>query len=193
MYVHLYNTNCRKTRLTHRIISHPVNRNDEKVAHLGPGCYNPNYVHIRREPAFFFSGPKNRHKWMEDGKDIPGPGSYNTDCREMLKREPKWTIGRKSRPSRRTRNSLPTKPKDLIAVDQCIVDLSVIPNPAACRQYIIAHPEIRYVVGAMLHAVFLEKPENPVDYLISCVESWTVDDDGSMISQRSQPSQRSGN
>lgn len=180
-----------ETRLPHRIISHPVNRTAEKVAHLGPGCYNPNYAHIRREPAFFLSGPKNRHKWMEDGKDIPGPGSYNTDCKEMLKREPKWTIGRKSRPSRRMRNSMPAKPKDLIAVDQCIVDLSVMPNPDACRQYIIAHPDIRYVVGAMLHAVFLEKPEDPVEYLISCVESWNMVDYDPVMTQRSGKSQTS--
>ena len=159
-------------RIMHKIALRPVSRDADKTAHLGPGTYDVKYTENRHEPSYLFSGPTERDKWMTLNASVPGPGSYNTSCKEMLPSEPKWTIGRKSRLTRRSRGSVPSKPKDLMAVGQCIVDLSVMPNPEASRQYLMSHPAVRALVQEIFDAVFMLKPDDPIEMLERLVESW---------------------
>jgi hypothetical protein len=44
------------------------------------------------------------------------------------------------------------KPKDLLAVDSVTVDLQLLPNPAAARQYPAKHPEHRTIVHEVITA-----------------------------------------
>lgn len=153
-------------RKTHRILSRNDNeRVIEETKNLGPGAYNVTNPSLPRPPAFNFAGPKHRDDWMIDKQGIPGPGSYVFNPNSLLTREPNWSIGRKSRLNRRDRHSTPPQPKDLIAVDQCYVNLALLPNPKAARQYIMVHPEIRQVVHQLLEIVLDEKPEDPIQFL----------------------------
>ncbi|OHS97688.1 hypothetical protein TRFO_36055 [Tritrichomonas foetus] len=148
------------TKLQHRILEKPKQRKVEKE-NLGPGSYDVNIdTLLKREPAYNFSGPKNRHDWMIQNDGQPGPGQYNPS--DTVRTEPHWTIGRKSRPKR---NAAPPPQKDLIAVDQCIIHLETLPNPSAARLYIMTHPELRNVVHELLEIVFESKPENPIELI----------------------------
>ena len=159
-------------RIKHKIALRPVSRDADKTAHLGPGTYDVKYIEKRHEPGYVFSGPSERDRWMTLNAAVPGPGSYNTSNKEMLPNEPKWTIGRKSRLSRRTRNSIPARPKDLLAVGRVIVDLSLIPNAEGSRQYMMTHPQLREIVQEIFDAVFMLKPEDPIEMLENLADQW---------------------
>jgi hypothetical protein len=93
---------------------------------------------------------------------IPGPGAYNTTLKEALARVPVWTIGRRSRIAADQRSGEGIKPKDLLAVDSVIVDLGLLPNPVAARQYAAKHPELRTVVHEMITLTCVQKTDDPI-------------------------------
>ena len=101
------------TSIPHKISAKKEDDSDLKNAHIGPGSYTLKYPYMPREPAFNFYGPKERDGWIADYRSIPGPGQYEPNI--VKKREPGWTIGRKSRLSRRHKSVNPNAKKDLIA------------------------------------------------------------------------------
>ena len=152
------------TQIPHQISPKVYDRSYEKTAHLGPGSYNLKFPDLPREPSFNFYGPKKRDSWILETRDIPGPGQYQPSF--VQKRQPVWTIGRKSRLSRRTRSSLTNaQKKDIIAIDQVIIRLDELSNPAAARQYIMTHQILRDVVHEIIQTVLNEKPDDPVSFL----------------------------
>ncbi|OHT14459.1 hypothetical protein TRFO_43029 [Tritrichomonas foetus] len=151
------------TQIPHRISPKIVDKNAEKYAHLGPGTYTLKFPYIPREPAFNFYGPKKRDDWMVDRQRNPGPGTYDPNF--VQKKEPQWTIGRKSRLSKRNRRSSVRTKKDLIAIDQCIIRLDELANPAAARLYIMTHPILRDIVHEILENVLFYKPDEPVEFI----------------------------
>jgi hypothetical protein len=98
---------------------------------------------------------------MIDRQGIPGPGAYDTTLKESLARVPVWTIGRRSR-TRPGERCEQMRPKDLLAVDSVIVDLQLLPNPAAARQYAAQHPELRTIVHEMIALACEKKTDDPV-------------------------------
>lgn len=151
------------TQIPHKISCKEQDNSDLKNAHIGPGSYSLKYPYMPRDPAFNFYGPKRRDDWITDRRNHPGPGQY--DPNDVKKREPQWTIGRKSRLSRRNKSLNPTTKKDLIAIDQCIIGLEQLANPSAARQYIMTHPQLREVVHEMIEVILNVKPDDPVAYL----------------------------
>jgi hypothetical protein len=155
----------RDTRLRHTIRSRTETRYLSETAHLGPGSYEPQWCYLPRDFAFSFAGPNERCGWMINRQGIPGPGHYQTMLKETLPRQPHWTIGRKSRFNRRDKTAVPNQPKDLLVVDQVVVDLDVLPNPAAAREYAATHPAFRLIVREIFDMIYKQKPENPLDVL----------------------------
>jgi hypothetical protein len=102
---------------------------------------------------------------MTDQEAIPGPGTYNTNLKETIRREPVWTIGRRSRKSAKSRGSGKEVERDLVAVDQAIVHLEDLPNPAAARLFIMTHPELSRIVHDILNYVFGFKPADPISFI----------------------------
>jgi hypothetical protein len=102
---------------------------------------------------------------MVNRQEVPGPGYYQTMLCGTLPTEPHWTIGRKSRLSRRDRAAVPNRPKDLLVVDQVIVDLEVLPNPAAAREYAATHSALRLIVREIFEIIYAQKPEDPIELL----------------------------
>jgi hypothetical protein len=152
----------REERLYHKIQSHCGTKQLEDTSHIGPGKYDPDYT-WGKGPAFKLGGgPKRRSGWMTDNEKNPGPGAYNTDLKETIRTEPRWTIGRRSRKS--TKNSGGIH-RDLIAVDQAIIHLENLPNPAAARLYIMTHPELSRIVHDILGIVLEAKPEDPLVFI----------------------------
>lgn len=151
------------TQIPHKISVKERDDSDLKNAHIGPGSYTLKYPYMPRDPAFNFYGPKRRDDWIADHRNHPGPGEYNPNI--VKKREPEWTIGRKSRLSRRNKSLNPKMKKDIIAVDQCIISLDQLVNPVAGRQYIMTHPQLREVVHEMIDVILNVKPDDPVAYL----------------------------
>jgi hypothetical protein len=154
----------RDTRLPHKILSRPAPpRAASESRHLGPGTYDPRPA-LTREPAFYFSGPRNRTDWMADTHGSPGPGAYEPDVKDVLARVPVWTIGRRSRLNRE-KSAERERPRDLLAMGHIVVDLGALPNPKAARQFAMQHPELRGLVLEMLDIVFTVKCDNPVRYI----------------------------
>lgn len=151
------------TQIPHKISVKEVDDSDLKNAHIGPGSYTIKYPNMPREPSFNFYGPKKRDDWIADGRNMPGPGQYEPKI--VKKREPGWTIGRKSRLSRRNKSLNNASKKDLIAIDQCIIRLEMLSNPSAARQYIMTHQSLRDVVHEMIEVILNVKPDDPVAYL----------------------------
>jgi hypothetical protein len=160
-----YMPETRDTRLPHTIRSRSDTGYLSDTANLGPGSYEPQFCYLPRDFAFSFTGPKERCEWMINRQGIPGPGHYQTMLKEAVPKDPQWTIGRKSRFNRRDRTAVPNRPKDLLVVDQIIVDLDVLANPASAREYAATHPALRHVVREVFDMVYRQKPENPLQML----------------------------
>jgi hypothetical protein len=168
-----YTPRTNETRIPH-FLPPKTEIREEKIEEVpGPGQYEPQFgACLTHEPRYSFSGPRKRSEWMIDRQGIPGPGRYATDLTETLPRVPHWTLGRRSRLSRQNRNEPPGKPKDLIAIAEFVIELNVMPNPEASRQYVVSHPDLRKIVHELLDAVFAAKPEAPLEFLqVYCTQS----------------------
>jgi hypothetical protein len=161
----------RDTRIRHSIRSRIEPQNRDTAPNLGPGLYDPQLSALTPDRPHSMLGPGERSRWMEDRRCFPGPGAYQTSLKETLKRGPQWTIGRKSRRSRRDKNWIPNQTRNLLAVDQLLIDVDVLPNPAAARQYFVAHPELRAIVRWILNIVYEHKPDEPLMLLERLFES----------------------
>jgi hypothetical protein len=93
--------------------------------------------------------------------------------KETLTRVPVWTIGRKSRGRRIAREDDAARPRDVLVIDQIVLDLNTIPNPVAARQYAMQHAELGAVVDEILTAVFEERSDQPVEFIKEfCAHMW---------------------
>lgn len=168
------------TRIHHRILSSGRDYNSESAKAntdpIGPGAYNVKYTLLtKREPSYNIGDSSSRGNWMTASESSVGPGSYNPVV--TTKKEPQWSIGKKSRPSGNSRyefidydekikrKASKNVPKDLIAVDQLIIHLEILKDPKGARSYIVNHPQLRNIVHQILELVLAEKPDNPVAFI----------------------------
>ena len=126
----------------------------------GPGAYTPKP--LKRAPMIVL-GPKPRYDWME-GEDTPGPGHY--DPREALDRTIGASLsGHVSGRRSRANSAMAFGGGDLLAIDQIIVRLSKIGEPAETRRYAAKHPELKDIVREIFAMVLDRKPQNPLEML----------------------------
>lgn len=159
------------TTLTPRPIKikpyYPVPMKDPNVP--SPDTYSPRHVYLRTQPSY--SVPTNkipRDQWLRTAPPTPGPGTYTPDPLQLKVSEPKFTIGKKSRSTRRKlRNpKIPTSP--------ITIDVFIVSVPRDQYEYALNEIQHNRDLVALFHIIMKkilnEKPETPLgvmrDYFI---------------------------
>ena len=142
-----------------------VERSKERKPYLtpAPGTYSPKYPAEKRSPKFPLSGPKTRDAWM-CVENQPGPADYKPKVEKTLRREPEWTIGARSRLSKKRKNPNPPKSR-FFGIDRFVVPLDLSMDLEEDWRYIDSHPELRTLIQTVMEHVIEEKPAHPLDFV----------------------------
>ncbi|OHS94727.1 hypothetical protein TRFO_39076 [Tritrichomonas foetus] len=129
----------------------------------GPGKYEPKNPGVNKAPAYSVQGPKKRDEWMTIQKN-PAPTDYSPKVKVTMKKEPQWTIGKKSRRSKRRKNPNPPKSR-FIALENFVIPLGIEADAEEEKKYIDEHPAVRKIVQEIMELVRKERPDQPLDLI----------------------------
>lgn len=91
----------------------------------------------------------------------PGPSDYSPQHMVVTRKNPQWTIGKKSRKSKKRKNPNPPKSR-FIGIDMFVIPLGLDSDVEADRRYIDEHPAIREMVHEVMEAILYNKPQEPL-------------------------------
>ena len=146
---------------SHKIAS----RSKERAPYVtpAPDAYSPRNPAEPRAPRFPLAGPKRRDGWIHVGND-PGPADYKPKPEKTMPRDPEWTIGAKSRLSKKRKHPNPPKSR-FFGIDRFVVPLDLSTDLEGDWRYLDAHPELRHMIQAVMERVIAEKPARPLDFV----------------------------
>ncbi|OHS93316.1 hypothetical protein TRFO_11950 [Tritrichomonas foetus] len=129
----------------------------------GPGTYDPTPVNEFVHTTHLVMGNERRGHWMVN-ENNPSPADYSPEKKNILVKEPGFTIGSKSRRNkRRERNQSPKKAT--IGIDVFLVKIDPSINEAEAREYVKSHPDLKYVLHEVIEEILEKKPAAPVGYM----------------------------
>lgn len=131
----------------------------------GPGEYDPSYGFLYEPIPIHFKHEKDRSGWLIDQKKNPGPGIYSPDGNVVKPHEPAYTIGGRSRSSRRkSRRGGRPKP-NVIGIDVFVIKLDSTFDMDEVKRYIVTHPQLYSIVHEFMELVTRDKPYAPVGFI----------------------------
>ena len=145
----------------HKITSRTGKRNDND--NPGPGKYSPTNPAMPKAPSYTCQGPKDRSKWLVT-ENNPSPSEYSPKMNNVLRKQPQWTIGEKSRRTKTRQNPNPPKSR-FIAIDYFVIPLGLDADIEADKKYIDEHPAIREMIRDVMEIIMEFKPDDPLDYM----------------------------
>jgi hypothetical protein len=126
-----------------------------------PCAYSPKYAGRPSPPVFSLSGPRERAAWLVAGRN-PAPTDYAPDAARVRAQPPKWTIGSRSRLSRRRRAAVKGRS---LAVGRILVTIDPALDIDECSRYIERHPRLRQLIDMLMDEILDRKPENPLEMM----------------------------
>lgn len=91
----------------------------------------------------------------------PGPSDYSPHHSVVNKSDPKWTIGKKSRKSKKRKNPNPPKSR-FVGISMFVIPLGLDSDIEADRKYIDEHPAIREMIQDVMDVILANKPTEPM-------------------------------
>jgi hypothetical protein len=146
--------------LTHLITNRTPIRNLTETP--GPGEYTPRLVSLPRAPAYSVSGFPNRDQWLQNKENVPGPADYSPDPSKMRHKTPEWTVGKRSRLSKKRKHPNPPKSR-FIAIGQFVIGLDVSMDVQEARRYLESHTDVKLFVSWIIDEILKLRPDNPAE------------------------------
>lgn len=156
--------------------SHKIqDRRERKIVNdnPGPGAYDAlqsyKTIHDSTRSTHLVMGNDRRGHWMVSEKN-PSPADYSPNKNNVLVHEPSFTIGKKSRRSRRElsrrKNGLSSSDRQAtIGVDVFLIKLDPSIDEQEARNYVRSHPDLKNVLHDVIQEILREKPIAPVGYM----------------------------
>lgn len=91
----------------------------------------------------------------------PGPSDYSPVHSIVNKKEPEWTIGNKSRKSKKRKNPNPPKSR-FVGISMFVIALGLDADVETEKKYIDEHPDIRTMIEDVMEIILSNKPEEPL-------------------------------
>jgi hypothetical protein len=128
----------------------------------GPGQYTPRLASLPRAPAYSVSGIPSRDQWLQNKEGVPGPPDYNPVPAKVMPKPPEWTVGKRSRLSKKRRHPSPPKLRYL-PLGWFVIPLESTNDVQEARTYLLAHPDIKQFIEWITDEIFGLKPDDPVE------------------------------